>query len=252
MWYYERESLVEYGIARFIGGTAMTNQSMPTKVEEPMPVKVEEPMPVKVEEPLALVSIMRYFESRHLTLDGNIRARLQDNQGTAFEEAALLAITKLLRDGEELRNIFQFHERTPSWARCAGQIVTRTSSGDYKPFDIIDDKPVLPSTGVAFYAEYPEDVKWWLESGETGWCVPGNRMGPDLMTWLRLSNGRLLLLVIQAKCHLAGNIDTLRASATAQAIRSLIPSGFFASLVCKPFLFSELALILFARRKRAR
>lgn len=62
MWFLERESLVEYGLARFIGNE------------------------VTVEEPLALVSIVRYFESRHLTLSGNIRKRLQDDQGTAFED----------------------------------------------------------------------------------------------------------------------------------------------------------------------
>lgn len=209
MWFLERESLVEYGLARFIGNE------------------------VTVEEPLALVSIVRYFESRHLTLSGNIRRRLQDDKGTAFEELVLLAVTKLLRDGQRLKDVFQFHHQTPSWARCTARIVTRTSSGDFEGFDIVDDKPLLPSHGVAFYAKGPDDVKRWLESGQAGWCVPGTLMGPDLMAWLRLSNGKALLLVIQAKCYFTGNKDTVSAEVTAKAIQSLIPRNFFASLVCR-------------------
>jgi len=209
MWFSEREKLVEYGLARFIGDN------------------------VAVEEPLALVSIVRYFESRHLTLSGNIRKRLQDDKGTAFEELVLLAVTKLLRDGQRLKDVFKFHNQTPSWARCTAQIVTRTSSGDFEEFDIVDGRPLLPSRGVAFYAKGPDDVKRWLESGQTGWCLPGTLMGPDLMAWLRLSNGKALLLVIQAKCHFTGNKDTLSAENTADAIQSLIPSTFFASLVSR-------------------
>lgn len=58
MWYQEWQSLVEYGPARFI------------KDDQ-----------VAVEEPLALVSIMRYFESQDCTFGGNIRQRLQENKG---------------------------------------------------------------------------------------------------------------------------------------------------------------------------
>lgn len=54
-------------------------------------------------------------------------------------------------------------------------------------------------------------------------------MGPDLMTWLRLDDGKYLLLIIQAKCHFSGNKDTVTADVAAKAIRSLIPDNFFAS-----------------------
>jgi hypothetical protein len=52
MWYYERQSLVEYGIARFVVN----------------PTTVNIPVLVQVDEPLALVAITRYFESHYLTL----------------------------------------------------------------------------------------------------------------------------------------------------------------------------------------
>jgi hypothetical protein len=56
-------------------------------------------------------------------------------------------------------------------------------------------------------------------------------MGPDLMTRVQLSNGRILTLFIQAKCRSEGNIDTVNTSVSAAAIQSLIPSRFFHSLV---------------------
>ncbi|CAG8719929.1 11572_t:CDS:2, partial [Acaulospora colombiana] len=83
---------------------------------------------------------------------------------------------------------------------------------------------------VSLSAKGPQEVKKWIENGNAGWCIPGESMGPDLMTWLHLSNGKYLLLVIQAKCHFSGNKDTITAEATADAIRSLIPDKFFASL----------------------
>jgi len=187
-----------------------------------------------VQEPLALVSITRYFETHHgLTIDGNIEARLQDDQGTGFEEVVLLALTEPLQDGPKLKDIFEFHCPIPKWANLTARIVTRTSTGAFENFDSIHARPKLPTIGVAFYAKNLEDIKTWLESGGADWCVPGTLMGPDLMAWVQLSNGKRLLLVIQAKCHSWGNIDTLRAEATAGAIRSLIPKRFFAPKVCK-------------------
>jgi len=73
-------------------------------------------------------------------------------------------------------------------------------------------------------------VESWIKSMHTGWCIPSKNMGPDLMTWLRLSDGRLLLVIFQAKCYLTGNLHTLAADVTADAIRSLIPARFFSNL----------------------
>lgn len=184
-----------------------------------------------MQEPLPLISIIRYFGSHRRTLDHTLHKQFQDNQGVGFEETVLLAISKLLRNGKPLSEIFEFHPSTPGWAHSTAKIVTRTSSGDFVQFDLPDGESIAPSTGVAFHAETLDEVKNWLESGDTGWCIPGNLMGPDLMTWLRLSDGKLLLLVIQAKCYFSGNVDTLKAEDTAKALRSLIPDNFFAATV---------------------
>ena len=201
------ETVVECGLARFIGDKAT------------------------IEEPLALLSIVRYFERKNITLGLNIWRRLQDNKGKAFEELLLLAITKLLRDGRCLKDIFQFHSATPDWASCTAEIVTRNSSSEFEHFSLVDAKPLRLTHGLAFYAEGPDDVKLWLESGQAGWCLPGTLMGPDLMARLRLSDGKVVLLLVQSKCFFSGNTTTVTAAVTAKAIRSLIPTKFFGSLV---------------------
>jgi hypothetical protein len=100
----------------------------------------------------------------------------------------------------------------------------------FVPFDILNGTPLFPSNGVTFFASSPNDVKRWLQDGEAGWCVPSRAMGPDLITRVRLEDGRILLLTIQVKCWFSGNKETLNASTTTEAIRSLIPSNYFSSI----------------------
>jgi hypothetical protein len=80
MWYAERQDLIDFGLARFMG----------------------EGSDIIVEEPLALMSVLRYFEKEGRTLDDFIRDRMQVNKGVAFQEAVLLACTRLFRQGVRL------------------------------------------------------------------------------------------------------------------------------------------------------
>jgi len=209
MWWSEQESLVEYGVARF--------------------VHEGEKSRVAVEEPLALISIMRYFERNSRTLEGHVRRCLQDAQGMALEEAVLLALTRLLQNQRSLSSIFNFYGESPSWASQSAQIVARNSSSNFEAFAI--DGPRAIASRFAFTAKDPEDVQCWLESGQAAWCIPGFKMGPDVMARLRLDDGALLLLVIQAKCRTTGNTNSMYPGVSADAIRSLIPHRFYHSLV---------------------
>ena len=208
MWKEEWGTIVEYGLARFI--------------EEKTAI---------VDEPLALLGVVCYFGKEGHTSSRIIWRAMQENKGKAFEDLLVVGITKLLRHKRVLNTCVEFHPPIPDWATCTAQIVARNSSGDFEPFDTIDDQPSVASHAVAFRAEEPGDVKRWLETGQAGWCIPATSMGPDLMTRLQLDNGKVLLLVVQAKCFFSGNQHTVTAQTTADAIRSLIPDKFFASLV---------------------
>jgi len=211
MWTSDKAPLVEYGIARFVGE----------------PPSNEESAELSVTEPLALVGIMRYFEAYCHTLESSVSIHLQsDNRGMAFEEAILLALTRMLQNQRDLRDIFGFHDPLPLWADSPAQIVTCNPSGDYEAFSI--DRLSAPSSSVAFSAKTPQDVTRWLQRGEAAWCIPCNAMGPDLMTRLQLRDGERLLLVVQAKSYTTRNVST---ETTASAIKSLIPNNYFRALV---------------------
>jgi hypothetical protein len=180
VWYDDYTEIVQLGPARFTGDG------------------------VTIDEPLALVGVMRFFDDRDITLEGDIQASLQDDKGTIFQEAVLFAITKLLQNKRELKDIFEFQRRYPAWARRSAQVVSQVHPNDFRPFDIATSEPVTSFDGVAFCARDPEDVKQWITGRrKAGWCVPGEQMGPDMMTWLRLDDGKLLLLVVQVKRHLS-------------------------------------------------
>ncbi|KIL55863.1 hypothetical protein M378DRAFT_173230 [Amanita muscaria Koide BX008] len=198
MWCNEMQDLVEYGVARFKG-----------QGDE-----------VIVEEPMALVGIARYFDKEGFTIDGDIRARMQAAKGVAFEEAVLLSCTRLFRVGARLSDVFRFHGVVPDWADQKGWIVSWKGQG-LEVADIVNGSPIVPSVGVAYYAKNPDDVENWINCKSSVWCVPGTLMGPDLMAWLRLEDGRLIHLLIQAKCYPEGNKNTFVPKVTAEAIRSL-------------------------------
>lgn len=110
VWYDTHRELVEYDLARFF---------------------IEKDVHIKIGEPLALVSIMRYFESNNLSLAKSVRERLQNNYGKAFEDIVLLTITRLFQNGQKLSNVFDFHNSIPAWANRTAIIVAQASSGDF-------------------------------------------------------------------------------------------------------------------------
>jgi hypothetical protein len=187
---------------------------------------------VMVGEPLAVFDIMQYFASRGRNALVNIHRTLQTNQGEAFEAAVLLVMTRLLQSRKPLTEIVTFKQpaSVPEWAHLPAQIVRRSSDG-LEDFDW-DYGSDVPTANLARFAKNVEDVKAWLESGTTAWCLPGDLMGPDLMTRVRLSDERVVLLVIQVKCYTSDHKTTVPASVAAHAIRSLSSKTWYYSLVC--------------------
>ncbi|PVF91052.1 hypothetical protein CPB86DRAFT_855689 [Serendipita vermifera] len=205
MWYYEKQTLVEYGLAQF-----------------PEEGKVE------IVEPLAIISIIHYFESKGTAITCNILQSLQDNKGTTFEEAVLWAMTRLLRGQYKLTDILEFKGPAPDWASCTAQIIAR-SSNQFVDFDIITQQLDWLGNSIAIHAITVDQVTSWLKTGEAGWCLPGPLMGPDLMAQVRLDNGKIILLVIQAKCHMAGNAQTTAAQVSTSEIELLISETWYHS-----------------------
>jgi hypothetical protein len=229
IWQSEREEMVEYGLGTFI------HRKRDVLVESGVARFADERTDpdVLVEEPIALISILRHFGQAGRIAHDIVGDTLEDNQGAAFQEAVLLGLTRIFRNGRRLDEAFKFQGETPDWARQSALIVTK-NNGTLEEFDIdiASAHPAVPSVGIAVYANSPKDIENWFKSMRPGWCLPSKYMGPDLMAWLRLADGKLLLLLLQAKCYLSGNKDgTLSAAVTAHAIGSLDYKKFFSSLV---------------------
>ncbi|KAG8801183.1 hypothetical protein FRC17_006700, partial [Serendipita sp. 399] len=185
---------------------------------------------VFIQEPLTLVSIIRWLEGQGKTMEAHLQANLHFEKGTGFEGVILLALTRLLR-GEKLENVFTFHGSTPDWAKIPATLVAKRS-GNYEDAGMLRDDLLFDANGLVTYTRGPIDVQKWLAEGGGTWCLPSNMMGPDLLTHVKLEDGRILLLVIQSKCHFDGNQTTITAAQTSSAIKSLIPADYFHPKLC--------------------
>jgi hypothetical protein len=89
LWFRDRSELVEYGIARFIN----------------------EGKDVTVQEPMALVGIARHFSAHGYsdTLEREVRPTPQRKKGRAFEQALVIALTRMFQDNVKMEEVFQFH-----------------------------------------------------------------------------------------------------------------------------------------------
>jgi hypothetical protein len=178
IWHVHQQG-IERGIARF----------------------VDEGSGVSIKEPLALVGIGHYLKFYRRTLEDGIQSLGDMN----FKEAILFSLTQIFRRGAHLDDIFQFHGNTPAWASQTARIVGPEESD-----------PAILSAGVVSYAKDTKDIQRWIEAKQSGWCVPGEDISLDLLTWLRLEDGQMLLLAIQTNARPRVSLMRVKSSATAR------------------------------------
>jgi hypothetical protein len=160
-----------------------------------------------------------------------VRLADPDSRGSAFEELMVLYITKQFRHPAPIEEIFEFHGTRPAWASHAARLVRRIGKNDFEPVDLDTQRPVTPCTGVAYYASNVAGVIQWLTESTVGWCLPGDLFGPDLLAWMSLSSGEVVLLMVQDKSYLSSNKDSVAAKTTTAAVRSLTPGHWFKKAV---------------------
>jgi len=199
----------------------------------------------KICEPLVLVSCVRWFQGqKEHTLGNSMRLAASDSRGAAFEELMILYITKTFRQPTRLDAAFDFHGTMPSWASQSAQLVCRVDENEFQPADLDTQRPVIPGTGMSYYASNGAEVIKWLRDSNAGWCLPGNLLGPDLLVRLQLSSGERILLVAQHESCSSGNTDSdsLDAETATSAVTSLTYDHWFKNAVCSSSLVSILRL----------
>ena len=217
--YQTVQDLVEYGLAVFKGDKE----------------------PGIIREPLPFYSIVSHLNKNKETLYSNILDQMLISEdlttkGGAFESLVMLSITRLFQSGRRLDEVFQFHGTTPEWAKQKARIVVRKDDGTLAAFNFMEGDPEVPSSGVACRAEHPNEIREWIESMHSGWCIPSRYMGPDLLTRMQLEDGRLLLIAAQPKAYIDPGRKSLPTRVTVEAIQQLSPTFWFAKSVCLSFI----------------
>lgn len=228
----DEKLFVELGFARFTG-------------EEANKPELHEPLPL-----LALLSEYCDESYSYFAHSMNVhQSSGSDNIYNGWEDYLAFCLPLAFGEGRQVSQILHF-EQVPSWANQSAEIVAlhKTESGQ---LEIGVVKPPLSCTkgldglrqedyhlspvarpsmtlGRACLS-VAEVIKWLKHGYDTPFCFCAQAMGPDIVFILRLHDGGLVLVALQAK--LVGDNDkgcqTLPLSTLEHSIRTVTPQYFF-------------------------
>ncbi|CAA7263844.1 unnamed protein product [Cyclocybe aegerita] len=228
----DEATYVEYGFARFVDSETKT---------------------VAVDEPLVLLAATHWINANVRTTYKSFAKQIQVHEpaSNGFENYVGFCLDMIFSYRRRLSDIFTFHGDVPAWGNLDAELVGlhRTS------LDRIETSTVRhflfsgPSVTLGANAKSPEETSEWLHhQSPTPMCFPHISMGPDLIFVLRLSDGTMIWVVLQAKYSLGKNGKLSRLSLR-QAMRSITPSTFFLDKVFMPplrlrYRFADMIMIM--------
>ena len=223
----DEATYVEYGFARFVDAETKT---------------------VAVDEPLVLLAATRWINANHRTSYKFFAKQIevQDRSSNGFENYIAFCIDMIFSSKRRLNEVFLFNGSTPSWCHLEAELVslqriTCLDGDDH----IIEESSVSHFTssgssvnlGIDATTISPEETSKWLEHrSHSPICFPHLSMGPDLLFILRLSDGSLIWVALQAK-YSAGKNGSLSRKFLRHAMRSVTPCHFFLDKVSIFFIF---------------
>jgi len=206
----DEATYVEYGFARFVDSETKT---------------------VAVDEPLVLLSATRWINANHRTSYKFFakQIHLHEPSSNGFENYIAFCIDMMFSYKRRVNEVFQFNGIAPRWSSLEAELVSLYRTD----LNIVEQNPVRhflfqgPSVTLGVNAKSPEETSSWLgHRSHTPICFPHISMGPDLIFVLRLSDGSLIWVVLQAKYSLGKN-GLLSRPFLRRAMRSVTPSSFF-------------------------
>ncbi|KAH9475550.1 hypothetical protein JR316_0012665 [Psilocybe cubensis] len=205
---------VEYGFARFVDSDTKT---------------------VAVDEPLVLLAATGWINANHRTSYKYFakQIHLHDPSSNGFENYIAFCIDLLFSSRRRVNEVFHFsgigYGAAPAWSSLEAELVAlhRTDLDTIEESAVRHSQFFGPSVTLGTNAKSPEDTSSWLgHNSYTPICFPHISMGPDLVFVLRLSDGSLIWVVLQAKYSLGKN-GTLSRPNLRKSMRSVTPSYFF-------------------------
>ena len=232
----DEATYVEYGFARFVDAETKT---------------------VAVDEPLVLLAATHWINANHRTNYKFFAKQIetQDRCSNGFENYIAFCIDMIFSSKRRLNEVFSFNNgssssssstvTTPTWYHLEAELVSLQRT----VLDHIEESPVrhFTSSGSSVHlgidSTSPEETSKWLEHrSHSPICFPHLSMGPDLMFVLRLSDGSLIWVALQAK-YSKGKNGSLSRLFLRHALRSVTPCQFFLDKVSGMFFFFFFAYI---------
>lgn len=216
----DEATYVEYGFARFVDSETKT---------------------VAVDEPLVLLAATQWINNHHGTRYKLFakQIHLHDPNSNGFENYIAFCIDMMFSSCRRLSDVFAFVGTPPDWSALDAELVALYTT----PLDVVEESSVRhylfsgPSVTLGTNAKSLEETSSWLEhQTRSAICFPQVSMGPDLIFILRLSDGSLIWVVLQAK-YSVGKNGSLSRKFLRQAMRSVTPASFFLGKACYPVLF---------------
>jgi hypothetical protein len=237
------EKLVEYGFARF-GDLYRT---------------------IVVDEPLVLLAAVNHLcdktavNLRHFLLEGLLTSN-GGAQGISFEHFGAFLLAIAFREPQPLSSVFEFHGSHQLQDESAQLVAIEKANGQYvcTPVDILSDtRPMYTMGHTSTTAD--QTLSWVRNPRRSVFCFPVKAIGPDLLLVLRLSDARVLRVVVrfkqinqpslglaetQAAFHTTGSYDVISQSSEIPTSQVIYEGDSNEAWYAIPFLYFTLLILV--------
>ncbi|KAF9552856.1 hypothetical protein CPC08DRAFT_822630 [Agrocybe pediades] len=214
----DEATYVEYGFARFLDSDTAR---------------------VAVDEPLVLLAATRWINTHHQTSYKFFSKQINshDPKSNGFENYIAFCLDLVFSTKRKINQVFSFNGTPPAWSNLEAELVSlhRTDLSVIEEGAVRHSQFSGPSVTLGANAKSPEETTQWLShQSYAPICFPHISMGPDLLFVLRLSDGSLIWVALQAKYSVGKNY-LLSRPYLRRAMRSVTPSYFFIDKDGHPF-----------------
>lgn len=192
---------------------------------------------IVADEPLALLAAVHYFMTetswsfRHFMKD-SLSTSNDSSRGLAFEHFGAFLLALAFKSPTRLSSVFNFTGPNDVENEYA-QLVALHKTGEgfmSSPVDIFSSAG--PTYALGYTARTQSETLSWLKDPKrTVFCFPVKTIGPDGILVLRLSDGRVVRVLVQFK---QPTMNTYGPEATRKAFESTDPINFLSRISVRP------------------
>lgn len=181
-----------------------------------------------VDEPLIVLAAAHHLtQNTKIGLFDHVLHGLEHSagRGVGFEEFIAAYLAQAFGQNVRLCDVFDFGQNIPSWAQSEGvEFVTWSPNGDH----CTHHNPLGPSSALSSDLKDATETVQWFRNPHTVMCFPDIHFGPDIVFFIRLSNGMVLCVIVQVKFR---SLPRLCKQSNDKAVSTLEFSKFYKNKV---------------------